>query len=204
MYTAPVRPARRKADVDICNLALSHVGVSTEIANLDTERSKEAQACRRFYEPTREEVLRAFAWPFATRFVDLQLVEEEPNDEWAYSYRYPATASSRGGSSPARASTAATIANPVPHRERRRRPADLHRSRGRAARVHGDITHAGVRHRLRQCARAPARVASIGPRVAGGDRSSRTARCSCTAPRSRRRSARRSTNEQPISRRTPS
>lgn len=77
------------ADVDICNLALSHVGVSTEIQDLDAERSKEAQACRRFFASTREEVLRAFPWPFATRIVGLQLVEEDPNVEWGFSYRYP-------------------------------------------------------------------------------------------------------------------
>lgn len=80
------------APVDICNLALSHLGVSTEIANLETERSKEAAACRRFYETVRDEVLRDFTWPFATVIADLALVQEQPNAEWAYAYRYPADA----------------------------------------------------------------------------------------------------------------
>ncbi len=77
---------------DICNMALSHLGVSTEIQNLETEKSKEAQACRRFYEPTRDEVLRDFAWPFATVIESLALVASEPNTDWGYAYRYPADA----------------------------------------------------------------------------------------------------------------
>lgn len=73
----------------IANLALSHLGIGMAIANLDTERSAEAMALRRFYATTLEEVLRAFAWPFATRIEALALVEEDPNSEWGFSYRYP-------------------------------------------------------------------------------------------------------------------
>src|SRR3990172_6032289 len=77
------------SEVDICNMALSHLGNSKEIAILATEKSEEAAACRRFYETARDTVLRDFAWPFATRILSLGLVEEDPNDEWAYAYRYP-------------------------------------------------------------------------------------------------------------------
>jgi len=28
-------------------------------------------------------------WPWATRFAELAFVEEDPTEEWAYSYRYP-------------------------------------------------------------------------------------------------------------------
>lgn len=73
----------------ICNLALRHLGHSKAIANVETERSKEALACRTFYDQVLEEVFRDFAWPFALRTADLQLVEEDPNDEWSFSYRYP-------------------------------------------------------------------------------------------------------------------
>lgn len=34
-------------------------------------------------------VLRDYPWPFAERIVALALVEESPNSEWGYSYRYP-------------------------------------------------------------------------------------------------------------------
>jgi len=73
----------------IANLALSHIGIAKPIANLDTEQSQEATACRTFYEVARDRVLRDIKWPFATKIAALALVEEDPNDEWAYSYRYP-------------------------------------------------------------------------------------------------------------------
>lgn len=74
--------------VEICNLALSHLGVSKEISSL-TEKSQEAQACSRFYDTCLSATLRDFAWHFATRYADLALVEEDPTSEWKYSYRYP-------------------------------------------------------------------------------------------------------------------
>lgn len=77
----------------ICNLALSHVGVSIEIGNVDTERSAEAKACRRYYQPTLEEALRDFPNPYLLTIQPLALVETDPNDEWAYSYRYPSDCS---------------------------------------------------------------------------------------------------------------
>lgn len=74
---------------DICNLALRHLGISKEIANVTTEQSAEAKACRRFYDDTRKSVLADYSWPFATRIAALNLVETDPNEEWNYSYRYP-------------------------------------------------------------------------------------------------------------------
>src|SRR5687767_3211022 len=80
------------ADVDIANMALGHLGISTEIQVLATEASKEARACRRYYNLARDKTLRDFDWPFANAIEDLQLIEEQPTVEWAYSYRYPANA----------------------------------------------------------------------------------------------------------------
>lgn len=77
---------------DICNMALSHLGVGTEIANLETETSQEAISCRRFYEQARDATLKKFPWPFATRIVALGLIAEDPTPDWKYSYRYPASA----------------------------------------------------------------------------------------------------------------
>lgn len=73
----------------ICNLALSHLGSSKTIANFDTERSAEANACREYFDTAVEEVLQGFHWPFATKIVALGLLEENPNSEWGYSYQYP-------------------------------------------------------------------------------------------------------------------
>jgi hypothetical protein len=75
--------------VEICNMALRHLGISKEIANLDTEASQEAASLRRFYEPTRDAVFRDFNWSFTTKIAALALVEETPNLEWGYSYQYP-------------------------------------------------------------------------------------------------------------------
>lgn len=74
---------------EICNIALSHLNIGKEIANVDTEQSQEASACRRFFETSRDATLRDFSWPFATRFATLALVEDAPTVEWEFSYRYP-------------------------------------------------------------------------------------------------------------------
>lgn len=76
------------AEIDLYNLALSHVGNSKECQSTD-ENSAEARACRRFYAQTRDEILREFPWPFAKVTVALALVEDDPTTEWTYAYRYP-------------------------------------------------------------------------------------------------------------------
>ena len=77
------------SNTEICNMALSHIGIGNEINNLTSEKSAEAGACRRFYEIARKQVLSDFSWPFATKFLSLALIEEDPTTEWAFSYRYP-------------------------------------------------------------------------------------------------------------------
>jgi len=77
------------SNTEICNIALSHLGVGKEISNLETEQSQGASACRRFYDTALEEVLRDFKWAFATKIEALALIESTPNEEWDYSYRYP-------------------------------------------------------------------------------------------------------------------
>jgi hypothetical protein len=76
-------------DVEICNLALAHLGSSKQISDLETERSNEANACRQFYDTARDKTLKDFEWPFATKLIALSLVEEDPSEEWSYSYQYP-------------------------------------------------------------------------------------------------------------------
>lgn len=75
--------------VEICNIALGFIGINKEIENLDTENSNEANACRRVFDTILEETLRDFKWPFAKTRATLALIEENPDDEWSYSYRYP-------------------------------------------------------------------------------------------------------------------
>ena len=77
------------SNTEIANLALSHLGHGVDISDLETERSAEARAARRFYDITIKKVAESVTWPFLSRFGVLALVEEEPTTEWAYSYRYP-------------------------------------------------------------------------------------------------------------------
>lgn len=81
-----------ESTTEIANMALSHLGSSKDIADLDTEASAEATACRRFYATSLRQTLRDFHWPFATKYAALGLVATTPSEidgEWAYSYRYP-------------------------------------------------------------------------------------------------------------------
>lgn len=75
-------------ETEIGNFALGHLGTGKEIASF-TEKSEEASAIRRFYNICRDKSQRDYAWPFTRKIEALQLVEERPNDEWYYSYRYP-------------------------------------------------------------------------------------------------------------------
>lgn len=77
--------------VSIWNMALSHLGIGNSIAS-QSEDSEEADACSAFWASARDMALRGFTWPFATRIAALALVEEDPNDEWGFAYRYPANA----------------------------------------------------------------------------------------------------------------
>ena len=77
------------SNVQVCNMALGHIGHTQFIDSLETERSNEAEVCNLYFEPARNFVLEDYPWPEMTRYATLGLVEEEPNDDWAYSYRYP-------------------------------------------------------------------------------------------------------------------
>jgi hypothetical protein len=81
---------------DLANQALSHLaagGTSVQIQDFDTDRDAPAQACRLFFDSTRDEVLRAAPWNFATAIAALALVSQNAAPyapEWPYSYQLPA------------------------------------------------------------------------------------------------------------------
>ena len=77
------------SEVSICNMALSRIGISTPIAALN-ESSVEAQLCNQWYAVARDATIYDFDWPFCSKRATLGLVEEDPNDDWDYSYRVPA------------------------------------------------------------------------------------------------------------------
>lgn len=77
--------------VNICNVALSRIGISNQISSI-SEQSNEAVMCSLHYEHVRDRVLRDHPWPFARRLVTLALVSEDEDRQWTYWYRYPAAA----------------------------------------------------------------------------------------------------------------
>jgi hypothetical protein len=72
---------------EIVNYSLRHLGQGKTIADLDTEFSAEAKACRAFFNEARDMTLSAYHWSFASKYATLGLVAEDPTTEWAYSYR---------------------------------------------------------------------------------------------------------------------
>jgi len=77
------------SDVEICNLALSHLGDSATIASIDPpEGSAQAEHCARFYPIARDSLLEMHPWNFATRRVSLAALNV-PTWSWSYAYAVP-------------------------------------------------------------------------------------------------------------------
>ena len=56
------------SDVEICNLALSHLGDTATVASIDPpEGSAQAEHCARFYPIARDALLEKHDWSWATR-----------------------------------------------------------------------------------------------------------------------------------------
>ena len=75
--------------VDICNLALAHLGDNATIASIDPpEGSVQAEHCARFYPIARDTLLEMHNWGFASRrIVPAELTSNWP--EWKYAYQIP-------------------------------------------------------------------------------------------------------------------
>ncbi len=78
--------------VDICNLALGRIGVSSPISSLiGTDTT--SQQCGIFYPQALRTLLNEFDWQFASRRATLALVTDnsaaDPPEDYAYSYRAP-------------------------------------------------------------------------------------------------------------------
>ena len=73
--------------IDICNNALIEAHQDATITNID-EDSVEAERCRRIYDFTRRELLSAYPWTFATKFVKLARVKEDI-EGYKFAYKYP-------------------------------------------------------------------------------------------------------------------
>jgi len=80
--------------VQICNMALSELGVSEAIQAL-TDNTEPAKQCNLWFTICQNQVLRDFTWPFTKRTVSLVVVTDwvqhptTPPAEWSYAYRWP-------------------------------------------------------------------------------------------------------------------
>jgi hypothetical protein len=84
--------------VSIFNLACSAIGTKAQIS-LPNEVSREAVLCNRWYEPVRDQILRAAPWQScrsaclpaleATRDFDLDWAVGDPEPPWTYRYAMP-------------------------------------------------------------------------------------------------------------------
>ena len=76
------------SDVDICNIALDHLG-KTSIVSLD-EGSNEARKCALHYPQARQSALAFSNWTFARKSRLMSaLVTNEFSDVWSYAYDLP-------------------------------------------------------------------------------------------------------------------
>lgn len=74
--------------VEIWNMALGRIANTRRVEDPE-EDTRQGKLCRIFWEQTRDYVLADFPWPAGRSFPVLNLVEEDPTPEWAYSYAYP-------------------------------------------------------------------------------------------------------------------
>lgn len=79
------------SELDICNLALAHLGDdATVTALVPPDGSAQADHCVRFYPMARDAVISTHAWNFATRRIDLALLDtDELPATWQYAYAKP-------------------------------------------------------------------------------------------------------------------
>ena len=75
--------------IEICNLALSHLGESANITSIDPpDGSVQASHCARFYPVARDSLLEMRSWSFASKRKDLVSVTNTLT-EWDYAYVLP-------------------------------------------------------------------------------------------------------------------
>jgi len=78
------------SDVDISNLALSHLGERAEVIAISPpDGSAEAQQCGRFYPMARDEMLEIHPWTFAMKRVPMAAIAND-RPAWVYAYQVPA------------------------------------------------------------------------------------------------------------------
>lgn len=76
--------------VDICNLALSHLGNRASVVSISpVDGSVEADYCARFYQVARDEILELGDWSFARTRAALVELLTNPSTTWEHAYALP-------------------------------------------------------------------------------------------------------------------
>ena len=79
--------------VDICNLALAHLGDTATVSSISPpEGSTQASHCARFYPMARNALLEMHTWGFATKRAALALNSTNATSTWDYAYTPPSDA----------------------------------------------------------------------------------------------------------------
>lgn len=77
------------SEVDICNIALSHIGDSSTVTSIDPpEGSAQATHCQRFYPIARDSLQEIHTWGFCTKRIALSLLDTTVST-WKYVYAAP-------------------------------------------------------------------------------------------------------------------
>lgn len=77
------------SEVDICNLALAHLGDTANITSINPpDQSMQAVQCARFYPIARDSLLEMYSWGFATKRALLPLTANTVSG-WQYIYEVP-------------------------------------------------------------------------------------------------------------------
>lgn len=74
---------------DIANLALSRLGVTLTLSDVQTENSVQAKIIRKHLQIALDTIAASHKWNFLTRFQSLILEVEEPNPMYKYAYKFP-------------------------------------------------------------------------------------------------------------------
>jgi len=74
--------------VDICNLAMDHLGGGV-IVNIDTPSTEQEIKCARWYDVTRRALLRSHPWTFARKRATINRDTTDPEHGWADAYNLP-------------------------------------------------------------------------------------------------------------------
>lgn len=78
------------SEVDICNLALAHLGDEAGVAAIvPPDGTVQAAHCGRFYPMVRDLLIEAHPWTFAIKRAVVSEVTNPSPDDWAYAYTLP-------------------------------------------------------------------------------------------------------------------